>query len=154
MCAGDWSSETPKSAQCVEGTPGELEGRCWCGTRLRDHIPPVEQCRSSQSERFLTGTAIHKIVFHAELVPQRREMLNLVAALALGSLRAQVPQARAATGELAYYRASDSVPPLKDLAVRRISAHDIAASPCMSTPTCTCRGSASPAGCYQGQGRG
>ena len=40
------------------------------------------------------------MVFNAELVPQRREMLNLAAALALGSLCAQVPQARAATGEL------------------------------------------------------
>ncbi|CAL5220823.1 g2900 [Coccomyxa viridis] len=33
----------------------------------------------------------------AELVPQRREILNLAAALALGSLCAQVPQARAST---------------------------------------------------------
>ena len=39
--------------------------------------------------------------FYAELVPQRREILNLAAALALGSLCAQVPQARASTGELA-----------------------------------------------------
>ena len=38
--------------------------------------------------------------YPAELVPQRREMLNLAAALALGSLCAQVPRARAATGEL------------------------------------------------------